>query len=88
MLPSTFTLHVPAGAPYRALAPAVGARFLELAGGQPAECAAFEQALAQAIDDLAGTAETVDLTFSGGPAGVDVSIAAGGRHAALHHART
>jgi hypothetical protein len=81
----TFTLQVPVEPPYQALARDVSSRFLEGLGAEPSGCAAFAREVEDAIHGLGGGAGVVDLTFSRGPAEVEVRIAADGRHAIVRH---
>jgi hypothetical protein len=82
-----FTLHVPAAQPFRALAPEVAAKCVELAGGSAADGAA----LAQRINDALGTLvdgdphSDIELAFAAASGGsIEVTLRCNGRSAVLH----
>jgi hypothetical protein len=78
-----FTLRVPADPPYQALASGVAGRYLETLGVDEAACAAFRAAVSEAVADLASRADAIDLAFTQGPAGVLLTLEAGGRQRVL-----
>lgn len=77
-MPESFTLSLPAAGGYDEVAADVAGKYLELAGGTPADRQALSAALRQAIEDVAaaGAADVV-CVFGGGASGVEVAVTCG-----------
>jgi hypothetical protein len=78
----SFTLQVPAEARYRALAPDVAGRYVELLGGGPDDAQALSGAIGEALAALAAGAPagaTVELAFEAGSRGIEVTLRCQGR---------
>jgi hypothetical protein len=88
MSPSTFTLVLPAAAPFPALASEVAARFLELCGATADEAARFSAELTQAAERIVPGADRLDCTFVGGPSGVEATLTAGAHRQTVRHRRS
>jgi len=76
-----FTLHVPAAQPYRALAPEVAAKYVELAGGSAADAASIAAQIVAAIGTLVdGDHQSdVELAFAPADGRVEVTLRCNGR---------
>ena len=83
-----FNFHVPADARYRVLAPALAAKYTELAGGTAADAAALETALTEAMDSLDASASDADfdLSFRIAAHDVEVTVRHGGGSTIVRHA--
>ena len=81
-----FTLRVPADSRFRALAPELVRRYVEIAGGSEAEREAITRALIEAVDGLAGSSgEALELVCMSRPAGFDLTVRCGGRETVVRH---
>ena len=79
----SFRLTVPADKRFRALAPDVASRFVEVIGGSAADAAALAEALALALEKLAAGADAatahVQCAFRSGSDAVEVDLSLDGR---------
>jgi len=79
------TLVVPVEPRFRALAPELAHKYVELAGGSAADAKTVEDALRASLEALAATAATdgeVSLTFRVEAHGVEIAVASAG-HASV-----
>jgi hypothetical protein len=73
-------LHIPAGAPYRAIAAALAGKFAEFAGYAPPEAARLGEAIARAAAEVAagaGAAGGLDVEFSRRDGRVEITVSSG-----------
>jgi hypothetical protein len=86
----SFTLHVPAAAPYRALGSDIATRFSDLSGGNGSDGQALSSAVAAAIDDLVRGDDSgdVELAFQHTHDGYEVTVRYRGRSTVVRHGRS
>jgi len=72
-----FSLHVPPGAPFQALAGDVALRFAVIAGASEMDAGTFGSEVESGVHALATANEGVDLAFESNTAGFEVSIRCG-----------
>jgi hypothetical protein len=80
----TVTLLLPVGAPYQALGSELARKYIEIAGGSPAEADAGAESVAAALSRAAGgaaAATEMTVTFALEAGRVDVSVRCGDRSA-------
>jgi hypothetical protein len=79
----SFRLTVPADKRFRALAPDVASRFVEVIGGSATDAAALAEALTSALDRLAAGADAggghIQFAFRSGSGAVEVDLSLDGR---------
>ena len=86
-MPSPFTLHVPADAQFRVLAPQVAGKYLELVGGSAESGAELAAALSKAMDSLDGGADAdFDVSFRAHGGAVEATVRCAGRSTVVRHA--
>jgi len=88
-MPHPFALHVPADDRYRALAPEVAGKYVELVGGTAADGRALGEALLGALRGIVNShADVVELQFELRAGSVHVSLRSGDRTTVVQHAVT
>ncbi|HUL74011.1 MAG TPA: hypothetical protein VLT86_12975 [Vicinamibacterales bacterium] len=86
-MPHPFALQVPADDRYRALAPEVAGKYVELVGGTAADGRALAEALLGALGRVVnGHADVVDLKFESRGGSVHVDVRCGDQTAVVQHA--
>jgi hypothetical protein len=81
-----FTLHVPAAQPFRALAPEIAAKCVELAGGSAADGKAMAARITDALGKLVDgdPHSDVELAFAAASGGsIEVTLRCNGRSAVV-----
>jgi len=79
-MPDAFSMLVPIAAPFRALAPELAGRYVELAGGSAEVAATLATAVTAAIDRLSSGAaphSEVGLAFTPNAGGIHVDLSCG-----------
>jgi len=81
-MPESFTLSVPRSGGFLEVAADVAGKYMELAGGTPADCGALSSALRRALKDVAqagADAPDVDCSFAADASGIRITVTCG-RH--------
>ncbi|HUF46937.1 MAG TPA: hypothetical protein VMM93_03915 [Vicinamibacterales bacterium] len=74
---SPFSLTVSARGPFRRMAAEVAGKYIEMAGGAPAEVSAITRSVGATLDDLSAAAAddaTLDLQFQPNGHGVTITV--------------